>query len=108
MIDYTACITIPKRRKFIVPNIKSAIKRVEVAERNRQRNKAWKSAVRTVRNEVAESVKTGDPKKASTALQKAYAVIDKAVSKGILHKNSAARKKSRMATEVLKVGSKSA
>ncbi|CAN5692906.1 30S ribosomal protein S20 [soil metagenome] len=91
-----------------MPNIKSAIKRVEVAERNRQRNKSWKSAVRTVRNEVAESVKAGDPTKASTALHKAYQVIDKAVTKGILHKNSAARKKSRMATEVLKLSSKSA
>jgi len=107
VIDYTACIHIPKRRKIIVPNIKSAIKRVEVAERNRQRNKSWKSAVRTVRNEVADSIKTGDPKKASTALHKAYQVIDKAVSKGILHSNSAARKKSRMASQVLKLSAKS-
>jgi small subunit ribosomal protein S20 len=106
VINYTACIVIPKRRKFIVPNIKSAIKRVEVAERNRQRNKSWKSAVRTARNEVAASVKTGDPKKASEALGKAYQVIDKAVSKGILHSNTAARKKSRMAGEVLKLSSK--
>jgi small subunit ribosomal protein S20 len=91
-----------------VPNIKSAIKRVEVAERNRVRNKSWKSAVRTVRNELAESVKSGDPKKASNSLHKAYQVIDKAVSKGILHKNSAARKKSRMASQVLKLSSKTA
>ncbi len=91
-----------------MPNIKSAIKRVEVAERNRVRNKSWKSAVRTVRNELAEQVKTGDPKKASTALHKAYQIIDKAVTKGVLHKNSAARKKSRMAAQVLKLSSKSA
>lgn len=91
-----------------MPNIKSAIKRVEVAERNRQRNKSWKSAVRTARNEVADSVKGGDPKKASAALSKAYQVIDKAVVKGILHKNSAARKKSRLASQLLKLSSKSA
>ncbi|HEY9680842.1 MAG TPA: 30S ribosomal protein S20 [Oculatellaceae cyanobacterium] len=84
-----------------MPNIKSAIKRVDVAERNRVRNKSWKSAVRTVRNEVADSVKVADVKKAGEALKNAYTVIDKAVSKGILHKNSAARKKSVLAKQVL-------
>jgi small subunit ribosomal protein S20 len=83
-----------------VPNIKSAIKRVDVAERNRVRNRSWKSAVRTVRNEVTDSVKVADVKKAGEALKNAYEVIDKAVSKGILHKNSAARKKSQLAKSV--------
>lgn len=87
-----------------MPNIKSAIKRVEVAERNRLRNKSWKSAVRTVRNELTESVKTGDPEKASTSLAKAYKVIDKAVAKGVLHRNSAARRKARLAVQVNKLG----
>jgi small subunit ribosomal protein S20 len=89
-----------------VPNIKSAIKRVETAERNRARNKAWKSAIRSRRNEVEDSVKTADAKSAQAALQNAYRLIDKAVSKGILHKNTAARRKSRLATAVLKVSSK--
>ncbi len=84
-----------------MPNIKSAIKRVEVAERNRVRNRSWKSSVRTVRNEVTDSVKVADVKKAGEALSHAYEVIDKAVSKGILHKNSAARKKSALAKQVL-------
>jgi small subunit ribosomal protein S20 len=86
-----------------VPNIKSAIKRVEVTERNRLRNRTWKSAVRTVRNEVAESLKSTDPKKASASLAKAFQVIDKAVSKGVLHRNTAARKKSRMALQLAKL-----
>jgi small subunit ribosomal protein S20 len=89
-----------------VPNIKSAIKRVEVAERNRVRNKSWRSAIRTVRNEVTDSVKVADKTKAAEALKNAYQVIDKAVSKGILHKNSAARKKSRLAHQLLKIASK--
>lgn len=89
-----------------MPNIKSAIKRVETAERNRARNKAWKSAIRSRRNEVEDSVKTADAKSAQAALQNAYRLIDKAVSKGILHKNTAARRKSRLATAVLKVSSK--
>ena len=92
-----------RAEKEVVPNIKSAIKRVEVAERNRLRNKSWKSAVRTVRNEVTESVKAANAKSAETALEKAYKVIDKAVAKGVLHKNSAARRKSRLALQVLKL-----
>ncbi|MDR3612367.1 MAG: 30S ribosomal protein S20 [Candidatus Obscuribacterales bacterium] len=90
-----------------MPNIKSAIKRVEVAERNRLRNRSWKSAIRTQRNEVESSVKVADPAKASEALKGAYSIIDKAVSKGILHKNSAARKKSRLAAQILKLSGKS-
>lgn len=89
-----------------MPNIKSAIKRVETAERNRARNKAWKSAIRSRRNEVEDSVKTADAKSAQAALQNAYKLIDKAVAKGILHRNTAARRKSRLATAVLKISSK--
>ncbi|MBX9725032.1 MAG: 30S ribosomal protein S20, partial [Candidatus Obscuribacterales bacterium] len=45
-----------------VPKIKSAIKRVEVAERNREKNRSWKSAVRTARTHVEDSVKEDDAK----------------------------------------------
>ena len=89
-----------------MPNIKSAIKRVEVSERNRLRNRSWKSAVRTARNEVTDSVKAASEKDASEALSKAYQIIDKAVSKGIMHRNSAARRKSRLASQVLKLSAK--
>ncbi|HEY9712109.1 MAG TPA: 30S ribosomal protein S20 [Chroococcales cyanobacterium] len=89
-----------------MPNIKSAIKRVQVAERNRLRNKSWKSAVRTARNEVTDSVKSANAKDAGAALENAYRVIDKAVSKGVLHRNTAARKKSRLAQQVLKLSAK--
>ena len=83
-----------------MPKIKSAIKRVEVAERNRERNRSWKSAIRTVRTNVINACKSNDKNLAVTALQKAYAVIDRAVSKGIEHDNTAARKKSRLAAMV--------
>lgn len=86
-------------------NIKSAIKRVEVAERNRVRNKTWRSAIRTVRNTVEETAKLTDVEKANEALKQAYKTIDQAVSKGILHKNSAARKKSKLALGLAKMGS---
>lgn len=82
-----------------MPNIKSAIKRVEVAERNRLRNRAWRTSVRTVQNQVADTSKAGNAKEIAKALQRAYKVIDMAVSKGILHKNAAARRKSRLAKQ---------
>ncbi|MBA3855713.1 MAG: 30S ribosomal protein S20 [Cyanobacteria bacterium PR.3.49] len=89
-----------------MPNIKSAKKRVLVAERNRVRNKTWKSAVRTVRNNVADAVKSTSAKDANAALSQAYEVIDKAVAKGVLHKNAAARRKSRLATKVQALSAK--
>ena len=87
-----------------MPRIKSAIKRVEVADRNRTRNKAWKSAVRTARNAVTESLNTANKNEANENLSRMYRVIDQAVVKGILHKNTAARKKSRLAEMVFKLG----
>ncbi|MBC7998059.1 MAG: 30S ribosomal protein S20 [Leptolyngbya sp.] len=89
-----------------MPNIKSAKKRVLVAERNRLRNKTWKSSIRTVRNQVADAVKSASPENAATALSHAYEIIDKAVTKGVLHKNSAARRKSRLAAKVVAIQAK--
>lgn len=80
-----------------MPRIKSAKKRVEVAERNRQRNTAFKSAIRT----AVKKVLTAPEDAARTDnLNQAYSLIDRAVLKGILHKNTAARYKSRIAKHV--------
>jgi small subunit ribosomal protein S20 len=80
-----------------LPRIQSAKKRVEVAERNRQRNSAFKSAVRT----AIKKVLTGaDEAARAESLKAAFSVIDRAVLKGILHKNTAARYKSRIAKSV--------
>lgn len=81
-----------------MPRIKSAKKRVEITERNRERNRSWKAAVRTVANQVEKSA--DDKKEAQSALVNAYSVIDRAVSKGVLHKNTAARKKSQLAKRI--------
>lgn len=83
-----------------MPRIKSAIKRVEISERNRLRNRAWKSAIRTFRNKVQEAINSGDAEAADEALRQAYSVIDRAVVKGIVHRNNAARKKARLAAEL--------
>jgi small subunit ribosomal protein S20 len=88
-----------------VPRIKSAIKRVEVAERNRTRNRAWKSNIRTATTGVEDGVKAVNAADTATALKEAYSVIDRAVSKGVVHKNTAARKKSRLAKLYTKLGS---
>lgn len=84
-------------------NIKSAKKRVQVAERNRLRNKAYKSAVKTLMKKYFAAVDTyaanpsDETKQAvNEALSAAYSKIDKAVKRGVLHRNNGARKKSRL------------
>ncbi len=78
-------------------NIKSAIKRVELSEERRIRNAAVKSQVRTAVRKYREAVASGDSAKVAGALSSAFATIDKAATKGVLHKNTASRKKSRLA-----------
>ena len=78
--------------------IKSGLKRVEVGERNRQRNVAVKSSIKTATKKVLESLKDVDQLKKE--LPVAISKLDKAVSKGIVHKNTAARKKSRLMKRV--------
>jgi len=85
-------------RFFLLANIKSAQKRVQVAERNRKRNVAVKSAIRTALKKVVTQV---HDKAATTqvqvALKMVYSLVDRAVLKGILHKNTAARYKAQAA-----------
>ena len=83
-------------------NIKSAKKRAEISERNRLKNVSIKSAVKTAIRKVLEAVKAAKLEELTVALNKAYSVIDKAVSKGVLHKNTAARKKSRITRHINK------
>lgn len=84
-------------------NIKSAIKRIEIAERNRLRNKSYKSAVKTFMKKcfVAVGSHAASPTPESeqmvqASLASAYSHIDKAVKRGALHSNTAARKKSNL------------
>ncbi len=79
---------------------KSARKRVEVAERNRLRNQAVKSRVKTIVKKVLVAIEAKDAEAAKAALVVAYKELDKAVSKGILKKNTVSRKKSRLAAQV--------
>lgn len=81
-------------------NSRSAKKRVLVAERNRERNQAVKSRIKTMVKKVLSAVELKDAELAKSALSVAYKELDKAVSKGILKKNTVSRKKSRLAAKV--------
>lgn len=90
-------------------NIKSAIKRVEIAERNRLRNKSYKSAVKTLIKRyltALDSYATNPSPEAmqevQTRMASAYSKIDKAIKRGALHANNGARKKSRLARALKK------
>ncbi len=84
-------------------NIKSAKKRVLIAEANRQKNVAWKSSIKTAVKKVLELAQGEDKEALNSALSKVYQLCDKALVKGILHKNTAARKKSRLTLAVKKL-----
>lgn len=78
-------------------NIKSQIKRVKTNEKRRQRNKSVRSSIRTAVRRFREAAEAGDAEK-SIELQRAAAkALDKAASKGVIHKNQAANRKSAMA-----------
>ena len=84
-------------------NSKSALKRVQIAERNRLRNKNYKSAVRTLMKKyfIAVDGYTANPtpeqkQEVLTQMSATYSKIDKAVKRGVFHPNNGARKKSRL------------
>ncbi|HVL85108.1 MAG TPA: 30S ribosomal protein S20 [Pseudonocardia sp.] len=81
-------------------NIKSQIKRVKTNEKRRQRNKSVKSAVRTAVRKFREAVDAGDVEQASALQRAAGRALDKAASKGVVHRNQAANRKSAMARRV--------
>ena len=84
-------------------NIKSAKKRVLIAEANRQRNVAFKTSIKTAIKKALELASGDDKEALNSAISRVYQLCDKAVVKGILHKNTAARKKSRLALAVKKL-----
>ena len=88
---------------IFVANNKSAKKRIQIAERNRLVNKSYKSTVRTLTKKTLENCKQykKEPNEENkslvkTSLNKAFSLIDKAVKKNVLHKNTGANKKSKI------------
>ena len=81
-------------------NIKSAKKRVIVAQKKADRNKAVKSKVKTFTKKVTAAIEANDKAAATEALKAAVSEINKAGSKGVYHKNTCARKVSRLSKAV--------
>lgn len=81
-------------------NIKSQIKRIRTNEIARLRNKAVKSELKTQVRRVREAVAAGDKETAAAALRVASTKLDKAASKGVIHANQAANRKSALAKQV--------
>ena len=84
-------------------NIKSAKKRILVNRTKADRNKAIRSEVKTAMKKVFAAIEANDKEAAQAALVAATATIDKACTKGVYHKNTVARKVSRMAVAVNKM-----
>ena len=83
-----------------MPNIKSAIKRVSIIEKKTARNNMIKSGYRTAVKNFEAAVAEGDVKKAETLFSEATKKIDQACTKGVIVKNTAARKKSNLAKKL--------
>lgn len=81
-------------------NIKSKIKRIKTNEKSRLRNQAVKSELKTFVRKVRQAIAAGDKEAAEAALRVAARKLDKAVSKGIIHRNQAANRKSKLARQV--------
>ena len=87
----------------VMPNIKSAKKRVLVSKVNNARNKMEKSALKPTLKKFDAAVADGNREQADSAYKAAVKSIDQAVNKGILHKNAAARKKSQITLKMNKL-----
>ena len=83
-----------------MPNIKSAKKRVKVTATKTLRNQMIKSALKSSIRKYRAAIAAGDKDAAAVAYKDAVKKVDKAVNKGILHKNNAARKKSRFTKQL--------
>lgn len=87
-------------------NTKQAKKRVRQAEKHRQHNASMRSMLRTYIKKVTAAITSGNQKAALASLLEATPIIDRMVTKGIIHKNKAARHKSRLTAHVKKMAEK--
>ncbi len=83
-----------------MPNMKNAEKKVRVIAKKKESNNEFAASMRTAIKNVEKAVKNNDKTKASENLKIAIKRIDKAVSKGVIHKNKSARNKSRLTKKV--------
>jgi small subunit ribosomal protein S20 len=81
-------------------NIKSAMKRIRQGEKRRVRNAAVRSTVRTAVKGARTAIEAGQADQAREALHRTIQLLDKAATKGVIHRNSAARRKSRLTRQL--------
>jgi small subunit ribosomal protein S20 len=81
----------------VVPNKKSAAKRVLIAEKNRLYNRYWKTRCKTAAKNFLAAIAGNDSELTERRLNEAQSALDKAVTKGVIHRNTASRRKSNMA-----------
>ncbi|MDF1851084.1 MAG: 30S ribosomal protein S20 [Verrucomicrobiales bacterium] len=86
-------------------NSRSALKRVRQTKTRTLRNRALKTSLKSLRKDALAAVEAGDSKKAQESYNQFASAADKAAKKGALHKNTASRLKSRVATKVNAIGS---
>lgn len=85
-------------------NSKSALKRVKVSERRRIRNRTYRSAARTMVRRAESVIATGDVEAAALAVGGAVSMLDRTAGKGVIHRNNAGRRKSRLMSKYNKMG----
>ncbi len=87
-------------------NIKSAIKRIRSSRRKQVRNQAVRTRARSAVKEARSAIESGSPEEKAKAIQAAYSALDRAASKGTIHKRNAARRKSRLMKRLAKLSTK--
>ena len=87
-------------------NIKSAIKRIRSSKRKQVRNQAIRTRARRTLKDARASIASGSPEEKAKAIQAAYSALDRAATKGVIHKRNAARRKSRLMRQLAKVSTK--
>jgi small subunit ribosomal protein S20 len=88
----------------VLANIKSAIKRNRQNEKRRIQNRIYRGSARTQVKEARTALVEGDQEKAAAEVKEAICELDRTASKGIIHKNNAARRKSRLMKQLNKMG----
>jgi small subunit ribosomal protein S20 len=89
-------VCLDERRRRHLPNIKQQAKRMRQAEVRRVRNKSRKTEIKTYIKQFEAALQRGDRDESENLLNKAVRELDKAASDGVIHKNNAANKKSRL------------
>jgi len=84
------------KRTTVKKRSRSVLKRIRQNEKRRLRNQAWRTRIKTVVKKVEELIGKNDKESVKTALNEAIKVINRAASKGIIHKNAASRKISKL------------